>query len=81
MFYVYFIKSLNFSNQKYIGCTDNLNERLETHNSGGSVHTSNLRPWELVIYVAFKGKKQAFEFEKYLKSGSGISFRNRHLVN
>jgi len=25
-------------------------------------------------------KKKAFEFEKYLKSGSGIAFRNKHLI-
>jgi hypothetical protein len=30
--------------------------------------------------VAFQDKYKAFEFEKYLKSGSGIAFRNRHLI-
>jgi hypothetical protein len=25
-------------------------------------------------------KYKAFEFEKYLKSGSGIAFRNRNLI-
>jgi hypothetical protein len=29
--------------------------------------------------VAFSTRKQAAEFEKYLKSGSGRAFANRHL--
>jgi hypothetical protein len=36
-------------------------------------------PWQLVTYVAFSEKKKANEFERYLKSGSGHAFANRHL--
>jgi putative endonuclease len=36
-------------------------------------------PWELVTYIAFTKDKKAFEFEKYLKSGSGKAFSNKRL--
>ena len=78
MFYVYLIKSIEFPNQKYIGMTDDLKERLKDHNAGRSLHTSKFKPWKLVNYVAFSSKNAAIEFEKYLKTGSGQSFSKRH---
>ncbi len=77
MFYVYLLKSVNFPDQKYVGCTDNLKERLETHNSGGSIYTKPYRPWKIEIYLAFQEEKTAWEFEKYLKSGAGRAFAKK----
>jgi len=77
MFYVYLIKSINFPDQTYIGHTDNLKERLETHNSGGSIHTKQHRPWKLVMVLAFEDKLKATAFEKYLKSGAGRAFAKK----
>ncbi len=74
MFYVYLIRSLKDTSQTYIGNTENLKQRLETHNSGGSVHTKQYRPWELIAFFGFKNKLKATAFEKYLKSGSGRAF-------
>ena len=74
MHYVYFIRSINHPEQTYIGNTINLKQRLDTHNSGGSVHTMQYRPWELVVFMGFKNKLKATAFEKYLKSGSGRAF-------
>ena len=71
MYYVYLIRSLNYPDQIYIGYTENFEERLECHNAGGSLHTNKYRPWELIIYVAFKNKLCALDYELYLKSGSG----------
>ena len=79
MFYVYLIKSINFEDQKYIGLTDNLKERLETHNTGGSFHTKNYRPWRLVNSFGFDDKFKAASFEKYLKTGSGRAFAKKRL--
>lgn len=70
MFYVYLIRSIKFPETIYIGYTTNINERLTTHNSGGSIHTSKDRPWELIVCISFKHQIKAIEFEKYLKSGS-----------
>ena len=78
MFYVYLIKSVSSPEQKYIGMTGNLRQRLEDHNSGRSLHTLKYRPWQLVNYIAFSSKNAALEFEQYLKSGSGSAFSNRH---
>ena len=78
MFYVYLIKSIPNLEQKYIGMTDDLPQRLKDHNAGRSLHTSKYKPWRLINYIAFSQKNSAAEFEKYLKSGSGQSFSNRH---
>lgn len=55
-----------------------IQQRLEeTHNSGGSVHTAHLRPWELILSLDFKSQNKAFEFERYLKTGSGRAFAQK----
>lgn len=79
MCYVYLIRSIHHPTQVYIGHTTNLRQRLETHNSGGSLHTMPFRPWELVMFLGFKDKLKATAFEKYLKSGSGSAFAKKRL--
>lgn len=79
MFYVYLLKSIPFPEQRYVGTTENLKQRLQQHNSGYSLHTSKYKPWELINYVAFTTQKGAIEFEKYLKTGSGQAFSNKRL--
>jgi putative endonuclease len=81
MYYVYLIKSVNFPEIFYVGYTVNLKQRLETHNSGGSIHTEKHRPWELVMYVAFAEQIKAKAFEKYLKSQSGRAFAKKDFGN
>lgn len=77
MHYVYFIQSIKFPEKKYIGNTVNLKQRLDTHNSGGSLHTKPYKPWELIMFIGFKDKLKATAFEKYLKSGSGNAFAKK----
>jgi putative endonuclease len=77
MHYVYLIRSLSFPEQIYVGNTTDLNQRLDTHNSGGSFHTAKYKPWELVMFLGFKDKLKATAFEKYLKSGSGSAFAKK----
>lgn len=79
MYYVYLIKSIPFPDQKYVGYTTNLKERLDTHNSGGAITTVGAKPWELVTCIAFESKKKAKEFEDYLKSHSGRIFADKRL--
>ncbi len=76
MFYVYSLKCIDGF---YIGCTCDLKERLERHNNGYVTATKDRLPVELDFYVAIKDKYKAFEFEKYLKSGSGRAFIKKHL--
>ena len=78
MIYVYILQSedgVHF----YGGVTEELRERLEKHNSGGVPHTSKYRPWRLKTYVAFSDAKQAWEFERYLKTASGRAFAKKRL--
>ena len=80
MFYVYLIKSSLASEIFYVGYTTNLEQRLETHNSGGSVHTAKMKPWELVMYFGFVDKLKAQQFEAYLKSQSGRAFAKKRFL-
>ncbi|HCR35738.1 excinuclease ABC subunit C [Candidatus Woesebacteria bacterium GWC2_33_12] len=78
MYYVYLLK---LNNQKiYVGFTTNLEQRFKEHISRKSPYTKKYLPIKLVSYFSFNNKKTALKFEKYLKSGSGIAFRNKHLV-
>lgn len=79
MYYVYLIKSKSFSEIYYVGYTTNFKQRLETHNSGGSIHTAKYRPWESIVCLEFAKETTAKEFEKYLKSQSGRAFAKKRL--
>jgi putative endonuclease len=79
MFYTYVIESLSHPDQRYIGHTVDLKQRLTDHNAGKRPHTSKFMPWKIKLYVAFETIGQAQHFEKYLRSGSGHVFAKRHL--
>ena len=78
MKYVYILRSLKDTKQRYIGITTNLNERLKDHNAGKSPHTARFRPWQIVVAIRFANDQKAEAFEAYLKSGSGHAFAKRH---
>lgn len=80
MKYVYLIQSVSIPEQRYIGITDDLEDRLQAHNAGASQHTSKYGPWRLVMHMCFQDARRAIEFEKYLKSGSGQAFAKKALV-
>ncbi|HDH07433.1 MAG TPA: GIY-YIG nuclease family protein [Candidatus Moranbacteria bacterium] len=77
---MYYIYSLKCKTGYYIGCTDNLKDRIKRHQKGSVVATVNRLPVELEFYFAISNKYKAFEFEKYLKSGSGRAFIKKHLT-
>jgi len=68
-------------NAYYTGCTSDLEERLSRHRKGYVNSTQNRLPVKLVFYCSFPDQEKAFEFERYLKTGSGIAFRNKHFVH
>ncbi|MGM0620272.1 MAG: GIY-YIG nuclease family protein [Bacteroidota bacterium] len=78
MWYVYILKCNDGS--YYTGCTNNLDERLKRHRERKVHYTKDKLPVEVITYIAFSDKYKAFQFEKYLKSGSGSAFRNKRLV-
>lgn len=49
--YISLIKSVNNPEKLYVGYAANFQQCLETHNSGGSIHTKKDRPWELVVFL------------------------------
>lgn len=80
MYYVYIIQSINHPDQTYVGCTEELTKRLSNHNYGTTPHTTKFKPWKLVVYIAFEDKIKAYDFEAFLKSGSGREFKKRRLI-
>ncbi len=81
MQYVYILKSLKYPDKYYVGCTNDVAERVRRHNAGQSEsqsrHSSIYGPWRLVVQIGFDDKMKAFGFEKYLKSGSGRAFAKK----
>ena len=80
MFCVYILRSESHPDQTYVGFTENLKQRLLTRKQGGSPHTAKFKPWQLEFYCAFKDESRALEFERYLKSHSGMAFANKRLL-
>ncbi len=78
LYYVYILNSISSPDRFYVGYTESIENRLDTHNSGGSVHTAKDKPWNMVMYSAFPNKETALNFEKYLKSHSGRAFSVKH---
>ncbi len=76
--YVYILKSLQSPQELYTGLTSDLKRRLNQHNQGSSKHTAKFKPWKIHAAFWFSKPEIAIEFEKYLKSGSGRAFRNKH---
>ena len=77
---MYYVYSLKCKDGFYIGCTDNIEERLERHSKGHVPATKDRLPISLEFYIAIGDKYKAYEFEKYLKSGSGRAFIRKHLI-
>jgi predicted GIY-YIG superfamily endonuclease len=78
MWHVYLLKCIDGT--IYTGCTSNLEERLQRHRKGEVSYTSTRLPVEIITYITFTDKYKAFNFEKYLKSGSGKAFANKRLL-
>ncbi len=81
MFWIVYILQSQKDKSYYTGITTNLKERISAHNLGQTKYTASKMPYVLVWYCVFNNKKIALNFEKYLKSGSGIAFRNKRLTN
>jgi putative endonuclease len=63
------------SHQKhYTGFTSNLAQRLLSHNELGKDWTAKYRPWKLIFTKEFESKREALDYEKWLKSGVGRDF-------
>ena len=80
MFYVYILKS-TIDDDLYVGCTNNLKQRLQLHNSGKVYSTRKRHPLQLIHYEAFLDKHDAFIREQWLKTGWGRNQLKKMLHN
>jgi putative endonuclease len=70
MWFVYILRCSD--GNLYTGCTSEIDERLKRHNAGYVPATKLRLPVVLITCIAFTEEEyKAFEFEKYLKRGSG----------
>jgi predicted GIY-YIG superfamily endonuclease len=58
-----------------------MHERLNRHQKGWVPATKGRLPVVLKVFTTFSDKYLAFEFEKYLKSGSDRAFCIRHFIS
>ena len=76
--YVYILESESDPELHYTGLTDDLQARLQRHNTRQVAHTSKHVPWRLRVAIAFTDRSKAADFERYLKSHSGRAFAIKH---
>jgi putative endonuclease len=69
-YYVYVLRNF-IKNFIYIGYTENLKQRLISHNKGENKSTKPYIPLELIHYEAYKNMQDAKRRELYLKSNKG----------
>jgi predicted GIY-YIG superfamily endonuclease len=78
--FVYIIVSVFHPERYYVGLTSNVRRRLEHHNQGIVRSTASLKPWRLRTAICFARRNSAAEFERYLKTGSGIAFLRKRFL-
>jgi predicted GIY-YIG superfamily endonuclease len=77
--FVYVLKNSDQPPSYYSGLTSDPAERLKAHNQRNGHHTSGHGPWQIDVLIEFADESRAIRFERYLKSGSGGAFAQRHL--
>ena len=78
MIFVYILYSKKHR-KFYVGMTENISNRLHSHNSGYVKSTKPYTPWELINIEEFKTRIEARKREKYLKSAAGRRWRKNNL--
>ena len=79
MWYVYILRSIA-DKALYIGSTNDVERRLNQHNSGEVDSTRSRQPFNLEAYIAVKDKTRAIELEQYFKTGSGRAVLNKRIL-
>jgi putative endonuclease len=80
LWYVYVLESAK-DKHWYVGCTNNLNERIIEHNSGKVYATKSRRPLFFIYCEISLNKYDTYRREKYLKSGMGERYISNRLKN
>ena len=61
-------------NKRYVGCTDDLETRINEHNKGKQRSTKGGMPWQLIYPEEYQTLIEARQREIYLKGRSGRRF-------
>tara|TARA_B100000287_G_C19971878_1_gene518865 strand:- start:212 stop:445 length:234 start_codon:yes stop_codon:yes gene_type:complete len=61
------ITKINNRTISYVGYTNNLNKRIELHNSSKGAKFTKGKKWKLIYYKKFKSKISAMKYEYLLK--------------
>ena len=72
MFYVYMLKSKSVKPITYVGYTNNLQKRINLHNSGKGAKFTRGRKWTLIYKEKYKSKKEAISREYYIKNNRSV---------
>ncbi len=80
-YYVYLIVSRYKNNRKisYVGYTNNLQKRLNLHNTGKGAKFTRGKKWKLVYYEKYSTKSLAMKNEFILKKN--YKLRKRLILN
>jgi len=81
MFYFVYVLKSSKDNKYYTGSTNNLDRRIEEHNSGKVTSTRNRKPFVLVYYEACLNEHDARVREQYLKTAWGKRYIKNRLKN
>lgn len=74
-YYVYIIFSYKLK-RHYVGSTENLERRIEAHNSGLSTYTSKAKDWLIIYQVLLPAKTEALILERKIKKRGAERYLN-----
>ena len=80
MIFVYILESKK-SGRYYIGCTSDVEKRLDKHNLGLVEATKKFRPYELKLKQAFQNISEARKVEARLKRLKRKDYLQKAIVN
>jgi putative endonuclease len=68
MYFIYILHSISID-KFYVGTTDNVELRLEQHNSGfySDSFTTKAIPWVVRLKFEYESSKKAYELERFIK--------------
>ncbi len=67
-FYVYILKTISSRfNKTYVGYTNNLKKRLNSHNNNKGAKSTKGHKWELIYKKKFISKSKAMSYEYKIK--------------
>ena len=69
-YYTYILYSEK-DQRRYVGSTEDVLKRLNTHNAGMVTATKYRTPFRLLFYKKFQTRAEAMKYERFLKSLKG----------